>query len=120
METNKIQLDGNNRISTHHTHLRENNTTNDKKAYHRSIVMDLPHTHDIPELGENIKFSYIVDQDTGKIRIKIYDFMTGETIQEIPSDEFLNFLKEIKKGISEEELKKTYLVPPGIFLENTI
>ncbi len=120
MEANKIQLDRNNKFSTQHTYLREENISNDKKTYHRSSVIDISHTHEIPELGENIKFAYIVDQDTGKIRIKIYNFMTGETIQEIPSEEFLNFLKELKKGISDEELKKTYLVPPGIFLENTI
>ncbi|GIX42122.1 MAG: hypothetical protein KatS3mg129_1855 [Leptospiraceae bacterium] len=73
-----------------------------------------------PELGKNIKFSYIVDQDTGKIRIKVYDFLTGEVIQEIPSDKFLDFLKEIKKGLDEDTLKKHELIPTGMFFENTI
>ncbi|MFN3245503.1 MAG: flagellar protein FlaG, partial [Leptonema sp. (in: bacteria)] len=61
-----------------------------------------------------------VDQDTGKIRIKIYDFLTGEVIQEIPSDKFLDFIKEMKKGIDNEALKKLSLIPTGIFIENEV
>ncbi len=72
------------------------------------------------ELGNNIKFSYHVDQDTGKIRIKIYDFVTGEIIQEIPSDKFLDFIKEMKKGIDNDSLRKFTLIPTGMFIENEV
>lgn len=71
-------------------------------------------------LSNNIKFSYIVDQDTGKIRIKVYDFLTGETIQEIPSDKFLEFLRELKKGLDNDVIKKQGLIPEGMFIENSV
>jgi len=72
------------------------------------------------EWSKNIKFSYHVDQDTGKIRIKMYDFVTGEIVQEIPSDKFLDFIKEMKKGIDDDSLKKLSLIPTGIFIENDV
>lgn len=69
---------------------------------------------------KNVKFSYMVDHDTGKIRIRVYNFLTGETIQEIPSDKFLEFLKELKKGLDDDVIKKQGLLPEGIFFENSI
>ncbi len=65
--------------------------------------------------GENIKFSYLIDEATGKIKIKIYNFQTGETIQEIPSEKFLKFIKELKSGIDSEVLKRMEFLPAGIF-----
>lgn len=64
-----------------------------------------------------VKFSYLVDEETGKIRIRVYNFQTGETIQEIPSEKFLKFIKELKNGISEEELRKMEFLPTGIFFD---
>lgn len=66
--------------------------------------------------SESVKFSYLVDEATGKIKVKIYNFQTGETIQEIPSEIFLKFIKELKNGIDSEQLKKMELLPTGVFL----
>jgi uncharacterized FlaG/YvyC family protein len=120
METYKVELNKNNPALAKKDLLQYHNDSY-KVGPNGDIYQN---DHKIPlqksELGRNIKFSYIVDQDTGKIRIKVYDFMTGETIQEIPSDKFLEFLKELKKGIDEETLKKNEFIPTGLFIENKI
>jgi uncharacterized FlaG/YvyC family protein len=110
METLKIDLHSSNHIEK-----------NQKNSYTHGKVFEENHLKlQKKELGNNIKFSYHVDQDTGKIRIKIYDFLTGEVIQEIPSDKFLDFIKEMKKGIDNDALKKLGLIPTGIFIENEV
>ncbi len=105
----------------HHYNKNYNNLTVEDTKHH--IYNSFNNDHKIPHehsFTKNIKFSYIVDQDTGKIRIKVYDYMTGETIQEIPSDKFLEFLKELKKGLDHEILVKQGFLPEGIFIEDSV
>ncbi|MFN3605428.1 MAG: flagellar protein FlaG [Leptonema sp. (in: bacteria)] len=67
---------------------------------------------------ENIKFSYLVDEETGKIKVRVYNFRTGEVIQEVPSDQFLKFIQELKEGINTKELKDMNLLPSSLFLDD--
>jgi len=112
METVKIDIYSSNHIEKSS----KNSYMHDKISEENHVKIQIQKK----ELGKNIKFSYHVDQDTGKIRIKMYDFVTGEIIQEIPSDKFLDFIKEMKKGIDNDSLKKFTLIPTGIFIENEV
>ncbi len=114
-----IKIDNNTKNYTQNTNSLTDNHKNLNKIHDlRNNKVNLK--NDEQTFSKNIKFSYIVDQDTGKIRIKVYDFLTGETIQEIPSDKFLEFLIELKKGLDKDVIKKQGILPEGIFIENSV
>ncbi len=51
----------------------------------------------------NKKIALSIDEDTGKYKIKIYNYLTGEVLDEIPSDLFLKYLKQIKENYENQK-----------------
>jgi len=51
------------------------------------------------------QLQFSVDDDSGKVMIKVIDSETGETIREIPSEEVINMQKKLKE-VSEQLFEK--------------
>ncbi|MCS7205209.1 MAG: flagellar protein FlaG [Leptospiraceae bacterium] len=102
-------------VRSFQNHKFDNNKLND----HKNSEYETINTHFQTLDSKNIKYSYLVDNDTGKILVRVYNYLTGEVINEIPSEIFLNFIKELKRGFNDDELKKYPLLPTGLFIEKS-
>ncbi|MCB1166713.1 MAG: flagellar protein FlaG [Leptospiraceae bacterium] len=45
----------------------------------------------------NTRFQYSIHDETGTIQVKLYNFLTGEVLQEIPSSKLLEFASHMEE-----------------------
>ena len=45
----------------------------------------------------NTRFQYSVHDETGTIQVKLYNYLTGEVVQEIPSSKLLEFASHMQE-----------------------
>lgn len=49
------------------------------------------------EKNTNTRFQYAVHDETGTIQVKLYNYLTGEVVQEIPSSKLLEFASHMQE-----------------------